>query len=333
MSKKTAALVLDERSAQMIYGPEQLAAIRELAELRDGVMTRKALAENPDLLADIQLMFSGWGAPVLDAKLLAAAPKLEAVFYGAGSIRYMATPEFWERGIMITSSWQANAVPVAEFVEALVILSLKRFWQATRACTSRASFHRPEVIGAYGAKVGLVSLGMVGKMTAERLSRHDVKLVAYDPFVSQAQADTLGLGIEMVSLETLFATCEVVSLHTPDLPSTRKMISGALLSSMKPGATFINSARGAVVDEEALIATLQARPDLFALLDVTDPEPPLEGSPLYSLPNVVLSPHIAGSLGDECKRMGALAVEQCRQYLAGQTPQWRVTRQMAEIMA
>ena len=116
MSKKTAALVLDERSAQSIYGPEQRAAIREIAELRDGVVTRQALADNPALLAGVHLMFSGWGAPVLDAKLLAAAPQLEAVFYGAGSIRYMLTPEFWARGIVITSSWQANAIPVAEFV-------------------------------------------------------------------------------------------------------------------------------------------------------------------------------------------------------------------------
>ena len=333
MSKKTAALVLDERSAHSIYGPEQRAAIREIAELRDGVVTRQALAETPALLAGVHLMFSGWGAPVLDAKLLAAAPQLEAVFYGAGSIRSMVTPEFWERGIVVTSSWQANAVPVAEFVEALVLLSLKRFWQATRACTSRAGFRHPEVIGAYGAKVGLVSLGMVGRMTAERLRRHDLRLLAYDPFVSQSKADSLDLGIEMVSLETLFATCDVVSLHTPNLPSTRKMVTGALLASMKPGATFINSARGAVVDEEALIETLKVRADLQALLDVTDPEPPVEGSPLYSLPNVVLSPHIAGSMGDECKRMGALAVEQCRQHLAGKTPQWRITREMAEIMA
>ncbi len=333
MSKKQAALVLDERSANLIYGPGQLAAIREMAELREGVLTPQALAADPSLLGGVQLMFSGWGAPVLDAKLLAAAPQLEAVFYGAGSIRYMLTPEFWERGIVITSSWQANAVPVAEFVEALVVLSLKRFWQAVHGCTSRAGFRHPEAIGAYGAKVGLVSLGMVGRMTAERLRRHDLNVLAYDPFVSQEKADALGLGVEMVSLDKLFATCDVVSLHAPNLPSTQKMITGALLASMKPGATFINSARGAVVDEAALVATLRARPDVVALLDVTDPEPPVEGSPLYTLPNVVLSPHIAGSMGDECRRMGDLAVEQCRQHLAGKIPQWRISREMSETLA
>ncbi|MGI5868957.1 MAG: hydroxyacid dehydrogenase [Kiritimatiellia bacterium] len=333
MSKKIAALVLDKGSAQRIYGPEQLAAIRELAELRDGVLTREALAEAPALLEGVQLMFSGWGAPLLDAKLLAAAPRLEAVFYGAGSIRYMLTPEFWARGIVITSSWQANAVPVAEFVEALVILSLKRFWESSRGCTSPAGFRHPKAIGAYGASVGLVSLGMVGKMTAERLHRHDLKLFAYDPFFSQEKADALGFGITMLPLDTLFATCDIVSLHAPNLPTTQKMITGALLASMKPGATFINTARGAVVDEIAMIETLRSRPDLLALLDVTNPEPPAEGSPLYTLPNVVLSPHIAGSMGDECKRMGDLAVEQCRQYLAGQTPQWRITREMAETLA
>jgi phosphoglycerate dehydrogenase-like enzyme len=102
---------------------------------------------------------------------------------------------------------------------------------------------------------------------------------------------------------------------------------------MKSGASFINTARGAIVREPEMVAVLQARPDLFAVLDVFDPEPPEPGSPLYALPNVFLTPHIAGSIGRECWRMGEYMLAEVRRFLAGEPLQWRVTRQSAELMA
>lgn len=333
MIKKKAALVLNPTSAEQIYGLAEMEQIRELTDLREGVVTSRDVEEHPEILHDVELIFSGWGAPVFDAKTLASAPQLEAIFYGAGSIKAITPPEFWDQNIPITSSWWANAVPVAEFTEALIVLSLKKFWFSSRNYRSPTTATRGNPCGAYGAKVGLVSLGMIGRMVAERLKSHDVEVLAYDPFVSQEKVDSLKLGVRLVSLEVLFAECSVVSLHTPNLPSTRGLVTGALLSSMRPDATFINTARGAVVDEPGLLATLQQRPDLYAVLDVTDPEPPVEGSPLYTLPNVVLTPHIAGSLGDECHRMGQVAIDQCRKYLAGEEMEWRVTRKMAELMA
>ncbi len=333
MTKKKSALILDEGSAARIYGPRELEAIRDLTDLRDGVITKGLIENDPSVLADVQIMFSGWGAPVLDARFLSSAVKLEAVFYGAGSIRSMVTPEFWEKGIPVTSSWSANGIPVAEFTEALIILSLKRFWSASRQCTSRATFRHPDVCGAYGAKIGLVSLGMIGRLMVERLKRHDLEVLAYDPFVDQAKADAMNLSVRMTSLEELFATCEVVSLHAPNLPETRGMISAKLFASMKIGATFVNTARGAIIDEIGMVETLQNRPDLYAVLDVTCPEPPFEGSPLYTMPNIVLTPHIAGSLGDECYRMGQFAIDECRRFLAGQELLWCVSQKMAEVMA
>ena len=174
---------------------------------------------------------------------------------------------------------------------------------------------------------------MIGRLVAERLKTHDLEVLAYDPFVNQEKANALCLGVRMVSLEELFATCEVVSLHAPNLPETRGMISTTLLASMKFGATFVNTARGAIVDEVGLVETLQSRPDLCAVLDVTYPEPPVEGSPLYTMPNVVLTPHIAGSLGDECYRMGQFAIEECRRFLAGRELLWSVSQKMAEVLA
>jgi phosphoglycerate dehydrogenase-like enzyme len=114
---------------------------------------------------------------------------------------------------------------------------------------------------------------------------------------------------------------------------TEGMITGEHLAMMKPNATFINTARGAVVREDEMIEVLQQRPDLFAILDVTYPEPPEPGSPLYTLPNVVLTPHIAGSLDNECRRMGKYAVTELRRYLNGEPPLWGITREQAAKLA
>jgi phosphoglycerate dehydrogenase-like enzyme len=263
---------------------------------------------------------------------LAAAPKLKAVFYGAGSIRYFATDAAWDRGITICSAWAANAVPVSEYTLSQILFSLKRGWHhALTIKRKRQWIKQRSVPGAYGSTVGLISLGMIGRLVVERLSPFDVKVIAYDPFVSEAHARVLG--VELCELDEVFARADVVSLHTPKLPETLGMITGAHLASMKPGATFINTARGAIVREDEMVAVLQQRPDLYAILDVTDPEPPVGGSPLYTLPNVVLTPHIAGSMDAECRRMAQYMIDDYRRYLAGEQLRWQVTREMAGRMA
>ncbi len=141
------------------------------------------------------------------------------------------------------------------------------------------------------------------------------------------------MGVELVSLDEACARADVVSLHTPWLKETEKMITGAHFRAMKQGATFLNTARGAVVDEPAMVEVLTERPDLFAVLDVTHPEPPAPDSPLYTLPNVILTPHIAGSMHNECRRMGQYAVDECRRYLAGEPLRWQVTRELADQLA
>jgi len=141
------------------------------------------------------------------------------------------------------------------------------------------------------------------------------------------------LGVELVTLDAIFRRSDVVSLHSPWLPETEGMLTGAHFASMKERATFINTARGAIVREEEMIAVLQARPDLWAILDVTYPEPPAPDSPLYTLPNVVLTPHIAGVLDDECQRMGQTMVEELRRFLAGEPMEYEITQAQAKLLA
>jgi phosphoglycerate dehydrogenase-like enzyme len=177
----------------------------------------------------------------------------------------------------------------------------------------------------------LVSLGVIGRMVRERLRMLDVNVIAYDPYVTPAEAGKLN--VRLVALDELFQQADVISLHTPWLKQTEGLVTGAHFASMKPGATFINTSRGAVVRETEMIRVLQDRPDLWAILDVTWPEPPPKDSPLYTLPNVIVTPHIAGSMDGECRRMGQYMIGELRRFLAGQPLQYQITREKAAIMA
>jgi phosphoglycerate dehydrogenase-like enzyme len=158
-----------------------------------------------------------------------------------------------------------------------------------------------------------------------------LNLLAYDPFFTPEQAAEIDVGL--VSLEELFRECDVISLHVPWIPETERMITGKLIASMKEGATLINTSRGAVVAEDEMVGVLSRRPDLSAVLDVTYPEPAARDSPLRSLPNVILTPHIAGSMQRECSRMGKWMADELRRYLAGEPLRCLVTREQLARMA
>jgi phosphoglycerate dehydrogenase-like enzyme len=327
-----ALYLLNPDAYTKIYGEPERATISDLVDIVAPPQTAESVRENPAVLADVDVIFSGWGMARLDEAFLAAAPNLKAVFYGAGSIKSFVTDAAWGRGIVITSAYAANAVPVVEYTLAAILFSLKRAWYYMLGAKSTGAYPpRVPVPGGFESTVGLVSLGMIGRMVAGRLKGFDLRVLAYDPYVN-AEAGA-ALGVEMVALNDIFRRSDVVSLHTPWLPETEGLITGAHLAAMKPGATFINTARGAVVREAEMIAVLQQRPDLCAVLDVTYPEPPEPGSPLFSLPNVVLTPHIAGSLDAECRRMGQTMVAELRRYLAGEPLQWVISRERARVMA
>ena len=327
-----ALYLLDTEALQKIYGEEERAAVTGLADVYAPPQTADSVAKNPGVLAEAEVILSGWGAPTFDRAFLAAAPNLRVVLYGAGSIRRVATPALWNRGIRVTSAYAANAVPVSEYTLAAILFSLKRGWHvAFSARRERALPSQSQIPGAYGSTVGLVSLGMVGRLVRERLRPFDLRVVAYDPYVTPEEARDPGL--DLMSLEDLFASSDVVSLHAPLLPETEGMILGSHLASMKRNATLINTSRGAVVREAEMVEVLEERPDLWVVLDVTHPEPPEPDSRLYDLPPVVLTPHIAGSLGNECRRMGRLVVDALRRYVAGEPLEHEITRERATLLA
>ncbi len=324
--------ILNSDAFELIYGDALLAEIAGRVELVAPPQTARSILANPSLLADVEVIFSGWGAPVMDEAFLCAAPKLRAVFYGAGSIKGLATEAFWARGIAITSAYAMNAVPVSEFTLATILLSLKRTWYYALE-SRRLGSHPPKVSmpGAYGAKVGLVSYGMIARRVRELLKPFAIEVWVYDPFLKPA--DAAEDGVRLASLDEVFSECDVVSLHTPWLKETENMIRGVHFERMKTGSTFINTARGAIVNETEMIAVLTRRPELTALLDVTWPEPPVAGSPLFNLPNVVLTPHIAGSTDGECRRMGRLMVAEFDRWVRGEPMQWAISKERAALLA
>ncbi|CAM5403097.1 glycerate dehydrogenase [Streptomyces spiroverticillatus] len=315
-TKPTALLVMEEARRDDVYPPEVLAGLDRLVDWQGPPLTRQRLDEDPSVLREVDVLLTGWGAPVLDAALLGQAPRLRAVLVAAGSVRHITTPAFWERGIPIVSAAAANAVPVAEFTLAHVLLGLKQVHRVARDVAGSRRFpHNVAVPGAYRSRVGLLGLGHIGRLVAAHLGRFDVDVFATDPLASPESARQAG--VTLLGVEELFATCHVVSLHAPLLPETRGTVGARLLNSLMPGATLINTARGALVDEDAAAQVLRARPDLTAVLDVTHPEPPAHDSPLFDLPNVVLTPHLGGAMGAERTRLGLLVLDELRRFTQG----------------
>jgi phosphoglycerate dehydrogenase-like enzyme len=316
--KPAAAFLGREAMLSAVYGPEEREMIERLVRVAP--------------LPEAEILLGTWGMPRLDEAFFGGAPGVRAVFYAAGSVRGFVTDAVWQRGVRIASAWAGNAVPVADYTVAAILFSLKWGWRMAAAMQGDVPMpSREEAPGTYGSTIGLISLGAVGRLVAERLHHFDLRVLAYDPLVSEEESARLG--VARAPLKDLFERCDVVSLHAPLLPETRGMVTGAHLAAMKRGATFINTARGAVVREGELIDVLRHRPDLQALLDVTDPEPPAPTSPLRTLPNVVLTPHVAGSIGRERRRLGRMMAEEVERFIRGEALRWEITEDRIATMA
>jgi phosphoglycerate dehydrogenase-like enzyme len=279
-------------------------------------------------------VFTTWGFPALTAEQVAALPKLKAIFYGAGTVQYFARP-FLERGVIVASAWRANAVPVAEYALAQILQSCKSTYRLQRDYKKDpAKFHalRDGIRGAFGETVALLGAGAIGKIVIQLLKPFKLRVVVFDPFLTEAQAQ--GLNVIKVPLAAAFQEGWVVSNHLANLPETRKMLTREHFASMRQGATFINTGRNATIDDEGLFAVLRERPDLTALIDVTEPtEPPAPDSPFCTLPNIFLTPHIAGSNGDEVVRLADYMIEDAGRWLRGEALQHQVSLEMLATMA
>jgi len=315
-----------------VYPDSRVKRIESLSQLYPTTVNRDNFDDLVADLSDIEYIFSTWGMPRLYDEDLSKLPNLKAVFYGAGTVKYFAEP-LLRNGIRVISAWAANAIPVAEFTVAQISLATKGFFAANRRLHDQGpgGWIQTNMPGNYDISISILGAGMVGRNVIRRLADYDVDIRVFDPYLSDRQAEQLG--VTRVDLAHAFKQGLVVSNHLANIPETEKMLNEQLFASMQSNSIFINTGRGATVDEPAMIKVLKQRPDITALLDVTDSEPPDQKSELYHLPNVWLSPHIAGSIGHEVVRMADTVIEEFVRAKNGDQLLYEITLDQLPSMA
>ena len=336
---KAIFLANNKGTVDYVYPKETQQRIKKLIDIDlDKVYCQEDLESNPDAFKDVEYIFSTWSMPggAEDKDDFARFfPNAKALFYAAGSVKYFAQ-HYFNRGIRVFSAFAANAIPVAEFSVAQILLANKGFYQSMKAYKSPESYKAAGDIsrahtGNYNTNVGIVGAGMIGKKVIELLKPYRLNIKIFDVFVDEARARELG-GEKIDTLEELFATCDVVSNHLANVPATIGMIKGEYFENMKQNGTFINTGRGAQVDEAGMLEALKKRQDVSVILDVTVDEP-ATNEDFYKLDNVFLTPHIAGSQGNEVARMSEMVVDQFENLLLGKPTQYEITEKMLATMA
>ncbi|WOH18581.1 hydroxyacid dehydrogenase [Paenarthrobacter sp. GOM3] len=313
------ALAMGPGVAPRIFPPRRLAQLApELLLLDQEPMEEFVSKKSRDLLAITDILITGWSCPTIDGAVLAAAPRLRHIIHAGGTVKHHITDACWDRGIQVSTAAEVNAVPVAEYTVAMILLANKRVLQLARTLHTEKNTVEPDLVfpdmGNYGKRVGIIGASKIGRHVIRLLASYDLEVVVSDPYLDDAAA--AALGVVSVTLDELVATSDVVSLHAPSLASTENLINAGLIGRLKDGATFINTSRGELVDQEALLGRIQ-QGNLYAVLDVTTPWVLPPESAFYTHPNVLLTPHLAGSLGTELERMAANTIDEALRVARG----------------
>ncbi|MFC9248676.1 hydroxyacid dehydrogenase [Streptomyces sp. NPDC057136] len=317
-----ALFAMSAENLPSLFPPDVLRRVRAVVDI-DPTLIAESFDDRPGndgvraALAEAEILITGWGSPPVDAAVLAAAPRLRAVLHAAGSVKGLIGPGCWERGTVVSSAADANALPVAEYTLGMIMLVGKDLFAARDRYRAARSFTLAEVmpgIGNFGRRIGIVGASRIGRRLIELLRPFDFRIALADPYVDAAEASALG--VTPMSLDALMSSSDIVTVHAPATPETRHLVGARELALMPDGAVLINTARGSLVDTDALVEELRAG-RIAAVLDVTDPEPLPSASPLFDLPNAFLTPHLAGSHGNELARLGLCVAEELERLLHG----------------
>lgn len=322
------------------FGVREWARLNAVADIIAGFpYTDFDTFDGAEALAEADILLAAWGTPSLTKERLGRAKKLRMVAYAASSVRTVTPAEFWEESdILVTTAASAMAVPVAEFTYAAIIMCGKNVFRlrdehraerGTGGFGSRRGMNLP-YLGNHSRRIGIVGASRIGRLVIEMLARGSFEIAVYDPLLPIEEAAKLGA--TKMDLQPLLAWSDVVSLHAPILPETRHMIGADELALMADQAILINTARGWLVDHDALLAEARSG-RLRILIDTPEPEPLPADSPFYDLPNVVLTPHIAGALGNELRALSDLAITEIERFVAGLAPLHPVIKQDLERVA
>lgn len=324
MTKPVVAMTIGQRHYERMMSEaawDRLAAFAEVVHHAGQEPASKA--ELLALLPGADACITSWDVARLDADVLAAGSRLRALAHMGGSVRRVVSEAVWARGIHVTSAAPALGQDVAETAVGLILVGVKRIWPLAQHVREGGWRETPwwPARELRGKVVGIIGGGNIGQHVIRLLGPFEPHVLLYDPYLPEAEAARLG--VAKAELDDLLHRADVITLHAPSLPETEHMIDARRLALMKDDALIVNTARGSLFDERALVAEL-SRGRFFAFLDVTDPEPPAPDSPLRRLPNVVVTPHLAGCI-ENCTRMGEMAVEELRRFFAGEPPLYRAT--------
>lgn len=336
MKKPRAVIAINRELYPTLLSPLDLTRLREMTELLNddppATITKEFLMKH---LPTADIAITSWFSARLDEEVLAAAPNLKLVCHAAGSVRPIVSETLWGRKIQVMSGAAAIAYGVAEYCLGLMLMASKRVFWLTQGTRQGLWTELSPCFGGffelYQQKVGVIGAGHIGKHLIRLLRNFDCQVLAYDPYLSAEQAAEMGC-LKVETLEELFSQCRVVSLHAPTNESTRHMLRGHHFAALPKGAVFINTAGSIQIHEEEFLAELR-RGRFVACVDRCHQEPCALDHPYRSLPNVILSPHIAGAFAENKLRIGTYVVDEIARWIEKKPLQYEVTEAKLATMA
>lgn len=312
-----------------LFAPEVEARLHALGDVLANPNDRNYSSEElGDLVPGVEACVTSWGSPQFTPEVVGRADSLKLIAHAAGSVKGLVTPAVFERGIAVCSSQPAMAISVAAMTVAMMEIMLRNVVNLASAIRGQRKF-RPEGVARArelnGKTVGIIGASLIGREVIRHIQPFDVELLICDPYITACEAEDLGA--KKVALEDIFSTCDVISIHAPLTDETRGMIRREHLKLIKEGAVLINTARGAIIDHDALLDELKTG-RFSAALDVTDPEPLPEGHEFFGLENVVFTPHISGGTPEMVRRQGEATVANLELFFSGGTPDRIITAEM-----
>jgi phosphoglycerate dehydrogenase-like enzyme len=311
----------------------------DVTQLVNGSAKNCTSEEVAEAIPGFPALITGWGTPRLSPEVFERADSLRIISHSAGTVKRMLLECAYDyvipRGICVFSANRAIAYNAAEHTIGLMIMTCRKIFDHALMIRNDHKewpdrMLRPNSQYLTGSTVGLVSASEVGRKVMELLRPFDTKVLVFDPYLTEQEASALR--VEKVELMDIFSQSDIVSIHAPLLPETKSMINHTHFAALKDGAVFINTSRGAVLDEQSLISELNTG-RISAALDVSIEEPLSKDSPLLSLKNVVITPHLAGSGFYGYAKIGEGAVRALEDFFAGRPVEGAVDFEKYDIIA
>ena len=325
------ALLMDPGTRKMVLNEKTIRRMETIGTviINEGDTEPEHVKE---LLKGATVAVTSWGNKPIDAGLLAVCPDLKLLVHAAGSVKPVVSDALWDKGVRVSSSAPMLSMGVSETALGFTIAASKNFFRLNDSLHNGGwAEGKEDIRELFDLIVGVVGGGWAGRHYIELLKPFQVEILLYDPFISSEKAEAMGA--KKAEFDEVLERSDILSIHAPSIPETFHMFNRETLAKMKKDAVLINTARGSIIDEQALYEHMKAGNLKYACLDVFDSEPPAADHPLRTLPNVIMTPHLAGLANNGLKKVGQHACEEIERFLRGEKMIAEVTKDMLARMA